>query len=170
MPRQLRHCGGCGSAALDFDGQKRHHCRDCGWVYYGNPAAAAAALLWFEGKLLMVRRGRDPGRGLLDLPGGFVDPDESAEQALRRELMEELRLPLADFRYVGSYPNRYPYGSIEYTVVDLVFEAELDAPPAWHDGDELAGIEWVDLAGLDLAQVAFPSVRQCLTARAAHHL
>jgi len=162
MTRQLHYCGGCGSSELSFDGQKEHRCQQCGWVYFGNPAAAAAGLLWHEGELLMVRRGRDPGKGLLDLPGGFVDPDESAEQALKRELIEELNLPLSDFRYVGSFPNRYLFGTIEYTVVDLVFEANLKDRPTWHDDDELAGLHWCDPKKLRDDEIAFSSVRQCL--------
>lgn len=164
MSQQLHHCGDCGSKQLSFDGQKEHRCQQCGWVYFGNPAAAAAALLWHDGELLMVRRGRNPGKGLLDLPGGFVDPDESAEEALQRELIEELKLPLSDFRYVGSFPNRYAYGSIEYTVVDLVFEATLESRPTWHDGDELAGLHWCDPKTLRDEEIAFPSIRKCLRA------
>ncbi|MGB0865713.1 MAG: NUDIX hydrolase [Granulosicoccaceae bacterium] len=162
--RQLHYCGGCGSSELSFDGQKEHRCQQCGWVFFGNPAAAAAGLLWHNGELLMVRRGRDPAKGLLDLPGGFVDPDESAEEALQRELMEELKLPLDTFSYVGSYPNRYLFGSIDYSIVDLVFEAELNSRPTWHDSDELAGIEWCKPSELDDSDIAFASVKRCLAA------
>jgi len=164
MTQQLHFCGGCGSEQLSFDGQKEHRCQQCGWIYFGNPAAAAAALLWHDGELLMVRRGRDPGKGLLDLPGGFVDPDESAEEALKRELIEELNLPLDDFHYVGSFPNRYLFASIEYTVVDLVFQATLKSRPIWHDDDELAGLHWCDPKKLRDEEIAFASVRKYLRA------
>ncbi len=110
----------------------------------------------------MVRRGRDPSKGLLDLPGGFVDPDESAEEALQRELIEELKLPLEHFEYRGSFPNRYLFGTVEYSVVDLIFEATLDARPQWHDSDELAGLYWCDPRQLSDDEIAFPSVLNCL--------
>ncbi len=162
MPQQLHHCGACGSVNLGFDGLKEHRCGDCGWIYFGNPAAAAAALLWYNGELLMVRRGREPGIGLLDLPGGFIDPDESAEQALSRELHEELRLNLSEFSYFGSFSNRYRYAAIEYTVVDMVFSAILIEKPTWHDSEELDGICWRDPRTLSDTEIAFPSVRNCL--------
>ncbi len=161
MPRQLQYCGGCGSEKLSFDGQKEHCCSDCGWVYFGNPVAAAAGLLWHQGELLMVRRGREPSKGLLDLPGGFVDPGESAEQALKRELMEELDLELSQFQYVGSFPNRYPYKNIDYTVVDIVFSATLQERPTWHDKDELTAIEWCKPEQLRDDEIAFESIRAC---------
>lgn len=111
----------------------------------------------------MVRRGREPSKGLLDLPGGFVDPGESAEQALKRELMEELDLELSQFQYVGSFPNRYPYKNIDYTVVDIVFSATLQERPTWHDHDELTGIIWCDPKRLKDEEIAFESVRACLS-------
>lgn len=162
MPRQLHYCGGCGSNKLHFDGQKEHRCQQCGWIYFGNPAAAVAALLWHDGELLMVRRGRDPGQGLLDLPGGFVDPDETAESALQRELIEELRLPLNNFRYRASFPNRYVFGNIEYSIVDLIFEANLSSRPTWYDTEELMGLHWCIPSQLQDKDIAFTSVRECL--------
>lgn len=162
MTRQLHFCGGCGSPELSFDGQKEHRCRQCGWIFFGNPAAAAAGLLWHDGELLMVRRGRDPSKGLLDLPGGFVDPDETAEEGLQRELIEELDLHISDFQYFGSFPNRYLFGTIDYSIVDLVFEAQLSTRPTWHDSDELMGIHWCDPRELRDEEIAFPSVRRCL--------
>jgi len=162
--QQLHHCGDCGSTELVYDGEKEHRCSRCGWVFFGNPAAAAAGLLWHDGELLMVRRGREPSKGLLDLPGGFVDPNESAEQALRRELIEELKLDLntSEFKYQSSYPNRYRFGTIEYSVVDLVFSVELSERPSWYDTDELDGLIWCNPAKLNLDDIAFTSVRQCL--------
>lgn len=160
--RQLRYCGACGSDKLKFDTLKEYRCDQCGWIYFCNPAAAAIGLLWYEDELLLVRRGCEPAKGMLDLPGGFVDPGESAEQALRRELQEELNLTLSDFQYVGSFPNHYLFGTINYSVVDLIFEATLPERPTWHNQEELSEIVWCTLRDLDIEQMAFPSIRQCL--------
>ena len=77
----------------------------------------------------MIERANDPGRGKLDLPGGFVDPKESAEAAIKREIKEELKIDIAEPRYLGSYPNIYEYGGVTYHTCDLFFYAKIDAPP-----------------------------------------
>src|SRR5215467_6952048 len=64
-------------------------CPRCGWVDYNNPAPTASVLLLRRGRLLLVRRAVAPSRGAWDLPGGFIEAGETAEQAARREMREE---------------------------------------------------------------------------------
>ena len=76
--------------------------------------AAVDCVALAGGKIVLVRRGRDPEKGKLALPGGFVEPDETIEQACLRELKEETGL---DARIVGeigvfSSPERDPRGTI----------------------------------------------------------
>ncbi|TFG58768.1 MAG: NUDIX domain-containing protein, partial [Spirochaetales bacterium] len=95
------------------------------------------------GRLLFIRRNRNPGKGLLDLPGGFVDPAESAETAIRREIKEELGAALRDLRYFGSYPNRYFYNEVWYNTCDLYFTAGLESGALMLNTEEIAGIEYI---------------------------
>ena len=99
---------------LDFSEGKRNDCLDCGWVYYQNPVAAVVAVMMFKQQLLLLRRAEDPGRGLLDLPGGFVDFGETAEEAFRRELNEGLIIESVDLSYFTSAPNQYHYLEVPY--------------------------------------------------------
>ena len=83
------HCGWCG-AAYATDQPWPRLCAGCKRVSYKNPTPVAVLLLPVEsGGLLAVRRGIDPGRGLLALPGGFVDTREGWRHAAARELYEE---------------------------------------------------------------------------------
>ena len=83
-PIQAFHfCPRCGSAHFRVSGERSLSCGDCHLQYYVNSAAAVACLIFNnEGKLLVTRRAVDPDKGKLDLPGGFIDPNETAEEAV----------------------------------------------------------------------------------------
>ena len=91
-------------------------CDTCGFTFYQNVACATAAIIENNNKILLIRRNRKPKKGMLDLPGGFVDPNESAEIGLLRELKEELSLEVSEeeLSYFGSFPNKYEYKNTIY--------------------------------------------------------
>src|SRR4030042_605907 len=96
------YCPACGAREIFFDDIKQFKCRACSFTFFQNVAAAAAAILEYDGKILLVKRGQEPEKGKLDLPGGFLDPKESAEDGLRREIREELHIDLKQLKYIGS--------------------------------------------------------------------
>jgi ADP-ribose pyrophosphatase YjhB (NUDIX family) len=69
----------------------------------------------------LITRKEAPKRGYLGLPGGFVGHGETLEEALGREIQEELNLAIKDFRYFGSFPNRYDYKRVTYFTIDALF-------------------------------------------------
>jgi 8-oxo-dGTP diphosphatase len=86
-------------------------CPDCGLSVHASPAPTASALLVdAEGRVLLTRRARDPGEGLWDLPGGFLEEGEDALATLARELREELGVGVEPGRLIGSLPDRYGDG------------------------------------------------------------
>jgi len=156
----FQYCPSCGQGPLSSPREPVFRCSGCGLVLFLNPAAAAGAFLFDEeGRLLFLRRAKEPSRGLLALAGGFIDVNETAEAGLRREIREEIGLEVGVMQYVCSQVNRYLYLGIEYPVVDLFFIAALPAgarPQKLEDVDELC---WVRAEELRLEELAFPSIR-----------
>ena len=82
---KFKFCPVCGSRRWVEHNIKSKQCEDCGFVYYANPSAATAAfILNSRNEMLVVRRGKEPARGTLDLVGGFVDMYETIEEGMRR--------------------------------------------------------------------------------------
>ncbi len=119
----IRFCPRCGSAEFPAVSNRSFKCKKCGFHFFVNAAAAVAALIANEnGQLLLTRRKIDPDAGKLDLPGGFADPGEMAEDALKRELWEELGLEVREMEYVGSRPNDYVFSGISVFTLDFAFK------------------------------------------------
>jgi 8-oxo-dGTP diphosphatase len=89
-----RYCPHCAAPMRDAEvtGRLRRRCESCRFVLYLNPASAAAALVVDDGKILLVRRGIEPFKGLWGLPAGYQEYDESASEAVVRETREETGL------------------------------------------------------------------------------
>jgi len=156
------YCPRCGLAALDTVDNKLYGCTDCGYTYFHNTAAAVAAVISRGNKIALITRANEPGQGLLDLPGGFVEGDESLEAAVVREVQEEIGFDLRDPRYLFSIPNRYEYHTIRYRTVDVFFAFDVDEVPPFTPNDEAAALHWLRVADIDPQQVAFESVRAAL--------
>jgi 8-oxo-dGTP pyrophosphatase MutT (NUDIX family) len=123
------YCPKCGSPHFEENNFKSKKCMDCGFVYYFNSSAAVAVFITDrEGRLLVARRAGDPAKGTLDLPGGFVDMYETAEEAAIREVSEEtgIRLQQQQIRYLFSLPNVYLFSDFEVHTLDMFFEAGVE--------------------------------------------
>jgi 8-oxo-dGTP diphosphatase len=105
-----------------------------------------------EGRLLVVRRGREPGRGLWSVPGGRVEPGESDAAAVEREVLEETGLHITVGVWVGTVIRDGPAGS-SYDIRD--YAAALAGPASPVAGDDADEVRWVsraELATLDLVE------------------
>lgn len=134
-------------------------CSACGLQFFFNTAAAAGAFIFQGSKLILCVRSKDPGRGLLDVPGGFVEFGESVESGLRREILEELSIEVGTLHYFTSAPNRYLYQGIPYHTLDLFFAARTEEQSLIPERGEIEAIELVDPEGLDPQGFAFASTR-----------
>ncbi|MBN2590073.1 MAG: NUDIX domain-containing protein [Sedimentisphaerales bacterium] len=158
--KTFKFCPSCKSDNVCFDGIKEFKCNACSFIFFHNVAAAAAAMLEYDGKILFIRREREPRKGKLDLPGGFIDPNESAEEGLNRELQEELGITLDTMKYIGSAQNTYEYKGVTYNTCDLLFYSKIETLPTQFDKSEIASIELIDPHEVDKDEFAFKSTQK----------
>jgi NAD+ diphosphatase len=119
-------CPECGSSEIKYLKGRKWYCPSCGFDLYNNVAAAVGLVIADRsGMVLFEKRAKEPRKGFLAYPGGFVDPDESAEAAVVRECREETGLIPRQITYLASYPNKYVYKDIVYNTCDLFFTADL---------------------------------------------
>jgi ADP-ribose pyrophosphatase YjhB (NUDIX family) len=162
LPRDLfRFCPRCGAAAES--GRTPFRCPACDLTYFFNPTVAAGAFLFNPvGEVLLTKRAKEPAKGKLGIPGGFLDVGESAEDGLRREIREEVNLEVTNLRLLCSAPNLYEYKGVSYPVCDLIFTAVAVNPDRAEALDEIAGLEWRLPKAVNPEEIAFPSMRQGL--------
>jgi len=158
-----RHCPRCAGALRAEDGKVT--CVQCGYAVWANPVPGAQALVERDGRLLLGRRRDDPGAGLWDIPGGFVEEPEHPLDALRRELREETGLAIEPLEFLGIWLQ--PYG--ERVVLSLTW---LAAPAGGEErpGDDLVELRWFapsDLPGPE--ELAFESYVPILSLWRARH-
>ena len=128
MQNKFNMCPECGSKNIEWRNGKKWLCPDCGFDLYCNVAAAVGIVLYDdEYNVLFEVRAKEPRKGFLCLPGGFVDPDESAEDAVVRECHEELDAEVHGSKFLCSFPNTYEYKNIEYKTCDIFFKTKLPA-------------------------------------------
>jgi 8-oxo-dGTP diphosphatase len=134
-------------------------------VSWRNPKPTASGLITRrEGgsiDVLLVRRAKEPYLGHWDCPGGFIDPDEHPEDAVRRELLEELGLRVDVTRFVGIFMDRYGEEDGESTLnvyYEVAIRGGVIAPAS--DVSEAA---WFPLDRLP-EPIAFENSRQALRA------
>ncbi len=161
-------CPQCGSKNIETHrAGYKWVCPDCGFDLYCNVASAVGLVIVNpEGKILFERRAKEPRKGKLALPGGFTSVDESAEESVVRECLEETGVSPKTIRYLCSFPNDYPYKGIHYKTCDLFFTAELDADAELHaQAQEVSSFEWIPVmnhADVDSLDLAFSSARKTL--------
>lgn len=157
---KFRFCPVCGSSHFEYNDPRSKRCRDCGFTYYTNAAAAVAAIITNEkSEILLVRRALDPAKGTLDLPGGFVELRETAEEALRREIHEELAVELTNLRYRMSMPNEYTYSGLTVYTEDLFFTARIKAGQTITAGDDAEQARFYDIRDVRLEEIGLKSIR-----------
>lgn len=159
----LKYCPSCGKESLNWDGEKKWSCPECNFTLYNNVAGAVAVIIRFENKIYLTRRNRDPKKGKLDLPGGFVDPSESAEETCKRELFEELQLDvdISNLKYLTSLPNVYRYKEIDYNTIDLFYEYHVSEKfQVKLDISEISDAVWIPLDKLNPEDIAFDSQKK----------
>jgi len=166
----FKFCPACGTEGIHWVADRFWRCPSCGFEYFHNVATAAGLILTRGPAVLTVIRAKDPARGKLALPGGFVDPGERAEDAVRRECLEEIGWQPHALTFLASFPNSYAYRSVVYNTCDLYFTADatdLADSELSCDHEEVSGVRWIHPATMDPAEIAFDSTRKAIQSYAA---
>ena len=164
MPHFCSDCGGPLTwRATGAQQIARQVCDRCGRVVYPASKPTAGALVVRDGRVLLVRRAVDPGRGKWDIPGGFLEPDELPQEGAIRELREETGLTITPTALLGFYLDDYPYGppgsNEKVLIVYFLATATGEARP----DDDASAVGWFapgDLPGP--GDLAFPHLAQAL--------
>lgn len=144
--RDYKFCPLCGTPLQSgmIDGKRRGYCPQCGFVAYKNPIPSVGAIAIRDRKVLLVKRGKDPGRGSWAPPSGFVESGETPEDACLRELKEETGMEGIIKGLIGVYLERTKiYGEVlviiylvEITGGELKAGDDADDTRFFHKGDQ----------------------------------
>lgn len=106
--RQHRYCGTCAAPLEDIPGEMARRCPGCSTVSY--PRLSPAVIMSVErgDEILLGRSPRFP-KGMYSVLAGFVEPGETLEEAVKREIMEEAGVEVGDIRYLASQPWPFPH-------------------------------------------------------------
>lgn len=149
-------CGRCGARTPSSE-SSHVACSSCGLNSYNNPTPTVSALIIdSKGEILLGRRANDPFKGTWDIPGGFIEAGETAENALYRELNEELGVQIDSHEYLGSYTDVY-----ESRATLAFFYLVRLKPGGITAADDVTEIKWFSLNQLP-PDIKFPSIYQAL--------
>lgn len=133
--RNHRFCGRCGTPAERLDAEFAMHCHACGHRNYPRISPCIITLVTHGEALLLARSPRFPP-GRYSTLAGFIEPGESAEEAVRREIFEEVGLSVGRIRYFRSQAWPFPHSLM------LGFFAEAASRRIRIDGVEIADAAW----------------------------
>ena len=143
-------CGICGTATTIFRAGWGRKCPNCGAEHFPRVDPVVIMLAEHDGRVLLGRQPQYPERRYSAL-AGFVEPGESIEEAVARELMEEAGIAVSDVRYVASQPWPFP-GSL---MIACIAQAGSDALRL--DSDELEDAFWATCAEVEAALAGDPA-------------
>src|SRR5688572_29812417 len=115
-----RRCGG----RLEYKAGPEYMCANGHRIFANASPAVAVILVNDKNELLVLERAIDPGKGRLGAPGGFCDGPEALEEAVARELKEEINLDPEDYtkpEFLFSRPNQYEFGGEVAPALDIIF-------------------------------------------------
>lgn len=140
--KPFRFCPACGSDLEEPDAEGGSSCPNCKRSWYRNAAPTAGCAVLRDGKVLVVRRARDPEKGRFDVPGGFLKFREDPVTAVKREVQEELdiRVELSEADFIQAVPHAY--GDEDEWVLALGFLARfVSGTPT--PNDDVAEARWI---------------------------
>jgi len=140
--RTHQYCGACGTATTPRTTERSRECPACGLVAYPRLAPAVMALVRRGSELLLARSPRF-AQGVYSALAGFVEPGETLEQCLEREVHEEVGLRVRQVRYFASQPWPFPHSLM------IAFFADYGSGEIRIDGVEIEDARWFDIENFE---------------------
>jgi NAD+ diphosphatase len=140
--RTHQYCGACGAATAPRTTERSRECPACGLVAYPRLAPAVMALVRRERELLLARSPRF-AKGVYSALAGFVEPGETLEQCLEREVHEEVGIRVRSVRYFASQPWPFPHSLM------IAFFADFESGEIRIDGAEIEDARWFDVENIE---------------------
>ena len=139
--RSHLYCGRCGTPTIVKAGERARQCPSCGQVHYPRIAPAVMALVRNGNQLLLARSPHFPA-GMHSALAGFVEPGESLEQCLVREVREEVGVEVTNLRYFSSQPWPFPHSLM------IAFQCDYAGGKITPEPGEIEAAGWFDLDNL----------------------
>jgi NAD+ diphosphatase len=142
--RTHQYCGHCATPMTQLPHERAKRCPNCGLVNYPRLAPAIIVLISRGDEILLARAPRFPPK-MYSILAGFVEPGESLEETVKREVLEEVGIEIKDIRYFASQPWPFPHSlmigfTATYASGEIVLEPEELSDAAWFHKHDLPPI------------------------------
>ena len=136
--RSHQFCGRCGTPTVIKNHERARECPSCGQVHYPRIAPAIMALVR-RGREFLLARSPHFAPGMYSALAGFVEPGETLEQTLVREVREEVGIEVANVRYFASQPWPFPHSLM------IAFNADYAGGEITPQADEIEAADWFSI-------------------------
>ena len=138
-----KYCGRCGTLTKVLEGERAKKCSKCGLINYPRISPAIIVAVVKEGKLLLAHNNQSP-KELYSVVAGFVEPGETFEDCVLREVREETGIAVKNIKYFGNQPWPFPNSLM------IGFTAEYDSGEIQVDGKEIGHADWYSSSEMPL--------------------
>lgn len=137
-------------------------CDKCGLHQYLAPTPCNAAILINKKQeVMLVKRKNPPKKDYWDLPGGFIEFSETAEESLVRELQEELDFDIDSFSYFRSYTDIYNFKGVRVKTLGFIYVGTID-DESFSPKDDITEVRFFPLNAIPFPKIAFSSVKKAI--------
>jgi NAD+ diphosphatase len=133
--RRTLYCGSCGAPTENMDGTRAKVCPKCHQLNFPRISPAIIVAI-FKGEKILLARNRNLPADLFTVIAGFVEPGETLEECLQREVREEVGIAVKNIRYFSSQPWPFPDSLM------IAFTAEYAGGDIQVDGEEIIEADW----------------------------
>ena len=132
----------------------------CELCSFKNPKSTVTAIILKENRLLMLKRNEEPFKGVWDLVGGYMNAEETPEEAMKREIKEELGVEPKEMTFMGTETGSGFWKDQEFPILSHFYLVDIDQPIKLND--ENSDFTWFPLKDLDFGRCAWDSNRNFL--------